>query len=366
MEKTKVGIIGCGNISDTYLKSCPTFEALEVTACSDIEMDRANAQANKYGIRALPVDELLNDPDVDLVVNLTVPGAHAEINLAALRAGKHVHTEKPLAVSRADGKETLELAAQKGLRVGSAPDTFFGGGLQTCRLLIDQGMIGVPVACSAFMGSSGPEAWHPSPYFFYQPGAGPMFDMGPYYLTALIHLLGPVKRVTGMTRVSFPERIAGHESIRGEKIPVNTPTHIIGVLEFVSGPIGSVLTSFDMVAHQLPRIEIYGSEGTLGVPDPNTFGGPVLLRRRGDKVWREVELTHGYTGNHRGIGAADMALAIRSGRPHRANGEMAYHALDIMHAVHDAARLEHHIDLASQCQQPAPLPIGLVPGQLDA
>jgi predicted dehydrogenase len=365
MHKTKIGIIGCGNISDTYLKSCPTFDALEVTACSDIVMERARAKGDKYDIRPLPVEALLNDPDVDIVINLTVPDVHAEINVAALRAGKHVHTEKPLAVSRQDGKLTLELAAQKGLRVGSAPDTFLGGGLQTCRRLIDGGMIGIPVACSAFMGSSGPEAWHPNPFFFYQPGAGPMFDMGPYYLTALVHLLGPVKRVTGMARASFAERIAGHESIRGEKIPVNTPTHILGVLEFTNGPIGSILTSFDVVAHQLPRIEIYGSEGTLSVPDPNTFGGPVLLRRRGENAWQEIELTHGYTGNHRGIGAADMALAIRSGRPHRASGEMAYHVLDIMHAIHDAARLGQHIELISQCPQPAPLPIGLEAGQLD-
>jgi len=328
-------------------------------------MRRARAKAEEFGLRARTVDELLADPEIEIVVNLTTPQAHAEINLRALEAGKHVHTEKPLAVTRADGQKTLALAREKNRRVGAAPDTFLGGGLQTCRRLLDDGAIGEPVAFSAFMGYSGPEAWHPNPDFFYQPGAGPMFDIGPYYLTALVHLLGPVKRVTGAARASFPERVAGHPDIRGQRIKVNTPTHVVGVLEFASGPIGALVTTFDVQAHNQPPIELYGSEGTLLVPDPNTFGGPVRLRRAGEKEWRDAPLTHGYTDNHRGLGAADMAHSLHSGRAHRANGEMAYHVLDLMHAFHDAAREGKHIELTSTCQRPAALPVGLREGMLD-
>ncbi|MGQ0604810.1 MAG: Gfo/Idh/MocA family protein [Anaerolineales bacterium] len=365
MEKTKLGIIGCGNISDTYFKSCAELDAVAVSACADIDFARAEAQAARYGVRALTVDQLLADPKVEIIINLTVPVAHAEVSTAALQAGKHIHTEKPLAVLREDGQRVLAVGREKQLRVGSAPDTFLGGGLQTCRKLIDEGAIGEPVACSAFMGYSGPDAWHPNPHFFFQPGAGPMFDMGPYYLTALIHLLGPVQRVSGATRASFSERVAGHEAIRGQRIPVNVPTHVIGVLEFASGPLGMVVTTFDVVGHEQPRIEIYGSEGTLSVPDPNTFGGPVRVLRRGQREFAEAPLTHGYIGNHRGLGPADMALAIRSGRPHRANGELGYHVLDLMHAFHDAAREGRHIELASTCARPAPLPMGLREGELD-
>ena len=365
MAKTKVGIIGCGNISDTYFKGCPAFEVLQITACADVDMARAHAQAAKYGLRALSVDELLADAEIDLVINLTVPMAHAEINVRALEAGKNVHTEKPLAVTRADGQRTLELAARKQLRVGSAPDTFMGGGLQTCLGLINAGAIGEPVAASAFMVGRGPEAWHPSPDSFYQTGAGPMFDVGPYYLTSLLCLLGPVRRVTASARASFAERTAGHPDVLGRKIRVDTPTHIAGVLEFRSGLICTLITSFDIWHSQLPRIEIYGSTGTLSVPDPNTFGGPVLLRNAEDANWREMPLTHGYTENSRGIGAADMVHALRSGRPHRASGALAYHVLDLMHAFHDAARAGTHVELASTCQQPAPLPRGLQPGTLD-
>jgi len=354
MQAINVGIIGCGNISGNYLQNCPKF-GLPVAACADIDLPRAEAKAAEYGVKAVTVDQLFADPDIHVIINLTVPLAHAEVNLAALHAWKHVYTEKPLAVTRADGQKTLALAQEKGLRVGSAPDTFLGGGLQTCRKLIDDGAIGAPVAFSAFMGSFGPEAWHPNPLFFYQPGAGPMFDIGPYYLTALIHLLGPARRVTGLTRASYPERVAGHESIRGQKIPVNTPTHIIGAMEMESGPIGTVITSFDVGLHHQPRIEIYGSEGALAVPDPNTFDGPVFLRRREDKEWQEIPLTHPHTENSRGLGVADMARAIQEDRPHRASGSLAYHVLDLMQAFHEASDEGHHIDITSGVSRPAPL-----------
>jgi predicted dehydrogenase len=294
-----------------------------------------------------------------------VPAAHAVVDLAALQAGKHVYSEKPLAVSRVDGQRVLAVARAQGLRLGSAPDTFLGAGLQTCRNLIDAGTLGQPVACSAFMGYSGPDGWHPNPAFFFQPGAGPMFDMGPYYLTALVHLLGPVRRVTGLARASFPERVAGHAAIRGERIPVEVPTYVIGALEFESGPLGTLVTTFDVVGHQQPRIEIYGSEASLSVPDPNTFAGPVRLLRRGRQEWEDVPLTHGYSANSRGLGVADLATALRSGRPHRASGDLAFHVLDLMHAFHDAAAEGRHITLSSRCERPSPLPLGLAPGELD-
>ena len=366
MEKTRVGVIGCGNISDIYLTNLPRFAALSVAACADLDPARAAAKAAQYGVAALSVAALLSDPAIDVVVNLTVPAAHAEVSQAALAAGKHVYSEKPLAIVREDGRRLLAQAQTLGRRVGSAPDTFLGGGLQTCRRLIDAGAIGEPVACTAYMGHSGPESWHPSPHFFFQPGAGPLFDMGPYYLTALIHLLGPIRRVTGLARASFPERVAGHAALRGQRIPVQVPTHVIGGLEFAGGPLGTLVTSFDVVGHQQPCLEIYGSEGSLSVPDPNSFGGPVRLLRRGRPDWEDLPLTHGYSDNSRGLGVADLAVAARTGRPHRASGALAWHVLDLMHAILEAADTGRHVELASQCERPAPLPLGLAHGELDS
>ncbi len=361
---TRVGIIGCGNISNIYLKNTAQLPGLKLIACADLVMERAEAKAQEHGIRAMTVEDLIASPDIDMIVNLTIPAAHAPVNLAALHSGKHVYTEKPLATTRADGQRTVELAAEKGLRVGSAPDTFLGGGLQTCRKLIDDGAIGVPVAAVAFMAGHGPEGWHPDPDFFYKPGAGPMFDMGPYYLTALVSLLGPVVRVTGSTRISFPERLITAPARSGQKITVETPTHLAGVLDFASGAVASMITSFDVWAHNLPRIEIYGSEGSLQVPDPNTFGGPVRIRLAGEKEWRDVELTHGYDVNSRGLGAADMALAVSQGRPQRASGDLAMHVLDLMCSFQEASESERHVRVATTCERPAPLPTGLKWGEL--
>jgi predicted dehydrogenase len=355
-----VGIIGCGNISGIYLENGKIFDAFTIVAVADIEMERARARAAEYGVpRACTVDELLADPTIDLVINLTIPAAHAEVALRVVEAGKSVYNEKPLATTRADGQALLAAAAARGVRVGCAPDTFLGGGLQTCRKLIDDGWIGRPVAATAFMMSHGPESWHPNPYFFYQPGAGPMFDMGPYYLTSLIHLIGPVRRVTGSAQITFAERTVTNQYNYGDTIPVNTATHVVGVLDFVGGAVGTIITTFDVWSSGLPRIEIYGTAGSLSVPDPNTFDGPVRIRRVGAQVWSDVALSHGFTKNSRGLGVADMASAIRSGRPHRANGEMAYHVLDLMHAVHDASQEGRHIEVASTCARPAPLPLGL-------
>jgi predicted dehydrogenase len=356
----KVGIIGAGNISGIYLENGKVFDMIDIVAIADIDMDRARAQATKYGVaKACSVAELLADPEIEIVINLTIPAAHAEVAMQVVNAGKSVYNEKPLAAERADGKKLLELAKAKGVRVGCAPDTFLGGGIQTCRKLIDDGWIGQPVAAVAFMPSHGPESWHPNPGFFYQRGGGPMFDMGPYYLTTFVNLLGPVKRVTGSAQISFAERTVTNQWNYGDKLPVEIPTHIAGVLDFHSGAVGTIITSFDIWAAHLPRIEIYGSLGSLSVPDPNIFDGPVLIKRAGAKDWSEVPVSHGFTKNSRGLGVADMASAIRSGRQHRANGELAYHVLDLMHAFHDASREGKHILLESSCERPAALPLGL-------
>ena len=360
MDKVKVGIIGCGNISDIYLKNCTEVfnDILEVVACADLISERAKEKVQQYNIpKACSVEELLADPDIEIVINLTIPKAHAEVCLAALNAGKSVYVEKPLAITREDGKKILETAKEKGLLVGGAPDTFLGGGLQTCRKLIDDGWIGQPVAATAFMVCHGHESWHPDPEFYYKVGGGPMFDMGPYYLTALISLMGPVRRVTGSARITFPERLITSEPKHGTKITVDVPTHVAGIMDFDSGAVGTILTSFDVWDSQLPRIEIYGSKGSMIVPDPNTFGGPVFIKRAGDKEWAQMPLSHGYAENSRGIGVSDMARALREGGKHRANGDMMYHVLEIMHGFHDASNEGRHIELESTCQQPEVLPL---------
>lgn len=355
MPSINVGVIGCGNISSTYLAVMPAFPVLRVVACADLDLSRARAQAAKFGVpRACTVDELLADPDIGLVVNLTVPAAHYEVALAALEAGKSVYNEKPLALRREEAAHLLEVARARGLRVGCAPDTFLGAGLQTCRRLLDAGVIGKPLAAVGFMLSHGPEGWHPDPEFFYKVGGGPLFDMAPYYLTALIHLLGPVHRVSGSARISFPTRTVGSGPKKGQTIVVETPTHVVATLEFVNGAVATLITSFDVWAHHLPNLEVYGSDGTLHGPDPNTFGGPVQVWRSDTGTWQEQPLVPGPVHNSRGLGVADMAEAILSGRPHRANGEMAYHVLDIMHAILEAAESGRAIPLTSTCARPEP------------
>lgn len=355
----KVGLIGCGVISEVYGQNCKLAKSVELVACADLIPERAEARAAQLGIRACSVDELLADPEIELVLNLTIPKAHAEVALRALEAGKSVFNEKPLAIERADARRILDLSRAKGLHVGCAPDTFLGGGLQTCRKLIDDGWIGEPVAATAFMINHGHESWHPDPEFFYQHGGGPMLDVGPYYITALVHLLGPIRRVTGSARITFPERTITSRAKYGSKIKVQVPTHVTGVVDFASGAIGTVITSFDIWAAELPRIEVYGSEGTLSVPDPNNFAGPVRVRRAGAAEWSELPLTHGNVKNCRGLGVADMAAALRSGRPYRASGELAYHALDVMLAFGEASETGRHVEIASTCSRPAPLPLGL-------
>jgi predicted dehydrogenase len=366
VEKVKAGIVGCGNISGIYFQNSKHFESFEIVACADLFVERAKERAEEYGIeKAYSVEELLKDPEIDLVINLTIPKAHAEVCISALEAGKHVYVEKPLAISREDGEEILQKAEEKGLLVGGAPDTFLGAGIQTCRKLIDDGWIGEPVSATAFMMCPGHESWHPDPGFYYQEGGGPLFDMGPYYITALVNLIGPIKRVTGSARITYPERTITSKPKYGEKIQVKTPTHIAGLLDFESGAIATIITSFDISSTTLPNIEIHGSEGSMIVPDPNTFGGPVLVRRQGDKEWKEIPLTHSFSDNSRGVGVADMAYAIRSGRKHRANGDLTYHVLDVMHGLLDASIEGSHYLVENSCDKPAPIPVGLLPFTLD-
>jgi predicted dehydrogenase len=286
--------------------------------------------------------------------------------MAALRAGKSVYNEKPLTVSREEGQHLLQEARERGLRVGCAPDTFLGAGLQTCRGLIDAGEIGQPVAATAFMGSRGPDQWHPDPAFFFKVGAGPLFDMGPYYITALASLFGPVRRVTSSARVSYPERTIRSEPKRGMIIEVETPTHIATVLDFASGPIATLVTSFDIWDKYTPSLTIYGSGGTLNAPDPNSFGGPITLHNDKAEGGQEVVLTHSHAQDSRGLGVADLAYALRSGRPHRASGELAYHVLDVMHAALESSATGRHVELMSSCDRPAPLPAGIAERELDA
>lgn len=357
--KLNVGIIGCGNISEIYLRNCIGFDNIAVTACADLNIERAKARAAQFNIpHAYTVDELLADPDIELVINLTIPAAHAEVSMKALEAGKHVYVEKPLAATVEEGRRVLELAKQKGLLVGSAPETFMGGGQQTCLQLVEEGAIGKPFAAAAFMMARGHEFWHPDPEFYYQKGGGPLFDMGPYYMTSLINLLGPIARVSGSSIAALTERVITSEPKRGKVVPVETPTHITGVLEFASGAVATIIMSFDIFGGStLPSIELYGTEGTLRVPDPNHFGGPVLLRKMGEREWQEIALTHGHTHNDRGIGVKDMAYAIRNGRHTRVNGELAYHVLEAMQGLQDASANGAYYTLQSTCRKPEAVPV---------
>jgi len=351
-----IGVIGCGYISDIYLTNLRQNPLLDLRACADLIPERATNRTAQYEIpRACSNEELLADSAIEIVVNLTTPDAHAEVALDALAAGKSVYNEKPLAISLEDGQRLLDLAAANGVRIGGAPDTFLGAGLQTCRELLDSGAIGAPVAGVASMLCHGHERWHPQPDFYYQAGGGPMFDMGPYYLTALVSLLGPVRRVTGSARISFPERVIGSQPRSGEHIPVDVPTHIAAVLDFANGAVVSLATSFDTWASE-QRVELYGSTGTLAVPDPNTFGGPIAIRSSALTGWEDVPVTRPFATNSRGLGVADMAQAIRENRPHRASGDLTMHVLEIMHAIHHASNEGRHVDLTTTVARPAPMP----------
>ena len=366
LKKVKVGVVGCGMISKAYFESAKEFKILDIVACADINMSAAEKKADEYNLKALSVDEIMADKEIEIILNLTIPGVHAEVAVKALESGKHVYGEKPLAVSREDGRKILDTAKAAGLLVGSAPDTFLGGGIQTCRKLIDENWIGEAVAGTAFMMSHGPESWHDNPGFYYQQGGGPMFDMGPYFLTALIYLLGPVKRVGALCSATFKERIATSETNLGKIYPVEVPTHYSGILEFHNGAVINMVMSFDVWGHGNSRsIELYGTEGSLKVPNPNTFGGPVSIMTANMSEWMDCPLSHAYTDKKRGIGLADMAYAIRSGRKHRCNGDLAFHVLDIMCTFEEASKAGKLLDVQSCCAKPSAFPSGLRHGLLD-
>jgi predicted dehydrogenase len=356
---TRVGLVGCGVIAKVYAEKMNALPFVTLAACADVLPERAQVFAAQHGTRALPLEQLLAGDDVDVVLNLTVPLAHAEVTSRALESGKSVFSEKPLAVTFEAGRRLVTTAAARNVRLGCAPDTFLGAGLQTCRKLIDDGAIGEPVAANGFMLSPGPESWHPGPAIFYQQGAGPLFDMGPYYLTALTVLLGPARRVTASARITRAERVIGSEPLRGQKIRVDVPTHVASVIDFASGPVATLVTSFDVQASRNRWIEIQGTEGTLSVPDPNTFGGEVQIRKSYRHEWETVAHTHGNAQQSRGLGLADMATAMRSNRSHRASGELALHVLELMEGAVRASETGLHVTLTTSCERPAPLPAGL-------
>ena len=350
-----IGIIGCGNISKTYLTNAALFPSVKVTAVADIRRDAAEARGAEFGVPARSVAELLADPSIGAVVNLTIPAAHVEVGMQILEAGKHAYLEKPLAVDLASGRRLLEYAASRGLRVGCAPDTFMGAGQQTARHLLDAGAIGEPLSGSVFMMFGGPEGWHPNPSFFYQPGGGPMLDRGPYYMATLVNLFGPVKSIMGSCSRGYAERTCGAEAIRGQRISVEISTHVTGVLTFHSGPVITVAFSFDVKDHTHRHIEIYGTKGSMSVPDPNMFGGDVLVKVGGTE-WVVQPHTHPYAENSRMIGLVDLLEGAATGRTGRCDGGLAYHALEIMLAFEQSHCEGRRIDLESRPERPAAMP----------
>jgi predicted dehydrogenase len=364
-----VGIVGCGNVSGDYFSSSEMHPEIEIIACADVDGEVARAQADQFNVsRVLEPAELIGDPDIELVVNLTPPSVHADITLQAIQAGKHVFTEKPLAPTLETAEAIVRAAGQAGVSIGSAPATFMGGGLQTCRKVIDDGWIGEPVAASAFFTSRGYEHWHPKVDSFYGSGGGPMLDVGPYLISTLLHLLGPASRVAGSTKRFAEERPRPARFPGSPSVPVEVSTHAAGTIDFHGGAVATVITSWELWATKLPYMEIYGTEGTLWVPNPDEFSGTPYLRRGefgdlaqvptppGGGEWREIPMSHrGDVG--RAVAIADMALAIRGGRAFRANAEFALHTLEVMLGFDSSSDSGQHVAINSTCERPRPLPV---------
>lgn len=366
MKTYGIGIIGCGNISAAYMKLAPLFKGIEVRACADKNMEAAEVRAGEYGLRAETVDDLLMADDIDIVVNLTIPAAHYEISKQILEAGKHSYSEKPFVLTLEEGEALSKLAEKKGLRVGSAPDTFLGGAHQLARAAIDEGAVGRVTGGTCHVMSFGMEHWHPNPDFFFQPGGGPILDLGPYYITDLVQFLGPVKAVAAMTGMGRPTRTISNGPRDGEDIPVETPTDIHALLEFDSGAIVTLGASWDVKAHRHKNIELYGLDGSLYVPDPNFFGGEVIfatpdseevLEERGHPFGvNNMEDGRGTPwANYRCAGLADMAHAIDSGRPHRCSLELATHVVEVMTAILKAGESRAWIEMSTTCDRPEAL-----------
>ncbi len=368
MTKLGIGIIGCGNISTAYLKLAPLFKGLEVRAVADINMEAATARAAEFNVKAQSVDDLLANPALDIVINLTIPDAHYPITKRILEAGKHAYSEKPLVLTLEQGTTLRDLAKAKGLSVGCAPDTFLGGAHQQARAILDEGTIGQITTGNAAIQAHGPESWHPSPEFFYQPGAGPIMDMGPYYIATLINLLGPVKRVGALTSSAEPERTIGSGPRQGRKIKVNTPSNIQALLEFHSGATISFSASWDVWHHKRNHFELYGTKGTLYVPDPNFFGGTVEVALAGGEAQVQTPWDHPFgvinqnhngreLANYRTAGLADMAQAHMEGRDHRCSLERTLHGVDVMTSILKSGETGQFITLTTTCTRPAALGI---------
>ena len=368
---TTIGIIGCGNISDAYLRGAARSDLISIKTVADINTEAAAARAATYGVQAAGVDDLLADGDIEIVINLTVPLVHAEVSRAIISAGKHVYSEKPLAATLADGRAVVAAADAAGVRVGCAPDTFLGAGHQACRQAVDQGRIGKVVGAAATFLSHGMEHWHPNPTFFFKPGGGPVLDMAPYYLTALINMIGPVASVTSIaSRGSVTRTVSSDGPMTGKTIDVEVPTMVNAVLGFENGANVSLTTSWDVWQSERLPFEIYGSDATMLVPDPNFFGGaPRVSNGKGD--WQSLPIDAFAYGtpnskdgkgnavaDHRIIGLLDMAAAIRADRPHRASGAMALHVLEVMEAMTLASEEGRHIAIESRPDRPAALPEG--------
>lgn len=367
MERTLgVGVIGCGNISATYFKFAPLFRGIEMRACADLDMAVAEARAGEFSLRAEPVERLLAAEDIDIVVNLTVPAVHHQVSRAILEAGKHVYSEKPFVLSLKDGLDLKKRGAGRGLRIGSAPDTFLGGSHQLARHLVDGGRLGRITSGTCHVMSHGMESWHPNPDFFFQPGAGPVFDLGPYYIADLVQLIGPVSRVAALASIPARERTITSKPRFGEKIAVNTPTTVHGLLEFESGAVVSLDSSWDVWSHGHAPMELYGETGSLFVPDPNFFGGELSYTDGDRKVkalprWphpfgvANERHPHGMMANYRTAGLADMALAILEGRPHRCSLELALHAVEVMTGLLKSGETGRFVAMRTRCERPAAL-----------
>ena len=370
MGKQIIGIAGCGNISDIYLKNLTGIfkNLITVKSCTDLKVKRREEKAEKYGVEAVSsLEKMLADPEIDIILNLTTPPVHAEVDLAVICSGKHVFSEKPLAVNLKESAAILKEAKRRGVRVGCAPDTFLGAGIQTARGMIDDGIIGKVVSINAHMTCHGHESWHPNPEFYYQSGGGPMMDMGPYYLTALINLAGPIVRTAGITNRAFETRTMTSTERNGDTVDVEIMTHVTGSMEFSDGAVGTITTSFDIWKSDTPHIEVHGTKGSLSVPDPNTFGESkedLKLCREDSKEWETVPLSNfPYEENSRGLGIVDMALAISQDRPHRASGELAANALEAMIGFEKSAKSGRYYELTKRPNiKPAVMTKGLKAG----
>ncbi|MVA20927.1 gfo/Idh/MocA family oxidoreductase [Agrobacterium vitis] len=365
-RQLNVGIIGCGNISSAYFTLAPLFKGITVVACADINMNAAELRAEEFGVKAQTVDELLANPDVDVVVNLTIPAVHYTVSKQILEAGKHVYSEKPLVLSLEEGESLRQIAKDKGLSVGCAPDTFLGGAHQLARKHIDEGGIGRVTSGTCHVMGPGMEMWHPNPDFFFLPGGGPILDLGPYYIANLINLIGPVKRVGALTSMASETRTITSEPRNGEVIPVKTPTNIHTLLEFVNGATITLSASWDVWCHRHANMELYGTEGSLFVPDPNFFGGVVEATGRNKEVkpleeWdhpfgiNNQESAQGPRANYRTAGLADMALAIIEGRDARCSLDRVLHGVDVMTAILKSGETGEFVSLSTTCTQPAAL-----------